>query len=261
MTPRLRREGPGRTARKVRGNGVECRIEHRGRQAPGIGVVAATVVAVDQQPGAFQRMRRAVREREGRRVLRERAQCRFMGDASQRQDRAALRHRRQVRSEIAIAGADLGGQRLVSRRQTLDGVGDPAVDETQSVVACAGDWLRRESMRIQRLVEQDTGVIARERPARRIGAVHAGCQADDEQPRGRVAKGWHGSAPIIRMQESHLGQECIEPRTATTRRIVGCGSIRNVAIWHNRPLFICRHGVVRFAAASGYGQSVSMPPC
>ena len=120
---------------QMRHDGVERGVEHRRSQAARIGVVAAAVIAVDQQPAAVQRMRGAVREGERRGFQRKRAQRRFVRDAAERQDRAALRHARQVGCEVVVAGADFDGRGLVCRRQALDRIGDAAVDEAQAIIA------------------------------------------------------------------------------------------------------------------------------
>ena len=54
--------------------------------------------------------------------------------------------------------------------------------------ARARDRRRREAEVVQRLVEQDARVVAGERPAARVGAVHAGREPDDRRARAGVAE-------------------------------------------------------------------------
>ena len=49
-------------------------------------------------------------------------------------------------------------------------------------------------------VQQYSGVISGERPTRAIGAVHAGSQANQHNPRPRVAEGRHGTAVVVRFR-------------------------------------------------------------
>ncbi len=50
-------------------------------------------------------------------------------------------------------------------------------------------------------------MVAGEWPARAVGAMHAGGQADDQQPRMRVAEGRHGAGEIAGMGAADFGQE------------------------------------------------------
>jgi hypothetical protein len=127
--------------------------------------------------------------------------------APQREDGAARRNPRKVGRKIIVARADFRGQRLVARRQALHGVGDPAIDERQPVVARYGNGPGGVAIRVQHVVEQDARKVAGEGPSACIRAVHAGRKADDDEPRSRIAKGRHRSAEIIRVPGPHGVEE------------------------------------------------------
>ena len=86
-----------------------------GGQPPGVGVVAAAVIAVEERDAARQRVPRAVGERQRRTLHAERRERRVVRDAAEREDGAAGGHAGEIRGEIVVAGADLGRRRLVVR--------------------------------------------------------------------------------------------------------------------------------------------------
>ena len=127
---------------------------------------------------------------------------------------------RQIRRQIVVAGADLGRHRLVVRRQALHRVRDPAGDEREAVVAPGRDRLRREAVGMQRRVQQDPGVIAGERPAAGVGAVHPRREPDDHE-RGVVgAERRHRPAEVARIRLAHAIEERREPCAAAAIGIV-----------------------------------------
>src|SRR5262249_57811374 len=63
-------------------------------------------------------------------------------------------------------------------------------------------------------VEPLAGRVHVEGPARAVGAVQPGRQADDREPGPPVAEAWHGPVPIVGAQRARLGQEGGEPRAA-----------------------------------------------
>ena len=79
--------------------------------------------------------------------------------------------------------------------------------------------MRAEAELVQHLVQQDTGMITRERAPRCIGAVHAGGQADDQQGRIRIAERRHRPAIIIGKTILDLIKESREPRTRAARLV------------------------------------------
>jgi hypothetical protein len=86
----------------------------------------------------------------------------------------------------------------------------------QAIIGGDGFRPRGKAEGVQRLVEQDAGVIAGERAPGAIGAMHAGCQADDQQARLGVAKRKHGAGMVVGMPGTHLGKEAREAGTIGT---------------------------------------------
>ena len=86
-----------------------------------------------------------------------------MRDSAECQDRGTSRQLRQVGDEECIAIADLGWQRLVCGRQTLDRIGDPRPDQLQAIVDARRHGSCGETKLEQCCVQQQPGVIARER--------------------------------------------------------------------------------------------------
>src|SRR5207237_9492101 len=105
-------------------------LEHRRRQAPGIGVVAAAVIAVEQPRAALDGVLGAVAERVSARAEPERAQGGVMRDAAEREDGRARGKRGQLGRQIRVALPNLRRLRLVSGWQGLDRVGYADVAES-----------------------------------------------------------------------------------------------------------------------------------
>ena len=176
------------------------------------------MVRIDHAHAAGQGVLRAVRETVCRELQAEGTQRRAVRDGAEGQQHRAVRDRREFGREIAIAGGNLRGQGLVAGWHALHRIADPAVDQLQAVVGRNRDRPARQAERVERLVQQDARVIARERPSGRVGAVKPGRQPDDQQPRLRLAEGRHRSAEIVRMLALARGQERSEPRA---QRAVG----------------------------------------
>ncbi len=153
-----------------------------------------------------------------------------MRDAAEREDGAARGQRGQVGGEIVVAGAYLGRRRLVVRRQAFHRVRDPAGDEREAVVAPGRDRLRREAVRVQRRVQQDPGVIAGERPAAGVRAVHSRREPDDHERGVGGAERRHRSAEVARIRLVHAIEERREPRAAAA---IGVVRRRRGGFWQN----------------------------
>src|SRR5688572_1090667 len=65
---------------------------------------------------------------------------------------------------------------------------------------------------MQRAIQEQTGVIARERPAARIRAVKAGSQADDDQPRLRISERRDRRAMVAGIFLAAFGKKLRETR-------------------------------------------------
>jgi len=77
---------------------------------------------------------------------------------------------------------------------------------------------------VQRAIQKQSGVIAREGPAARIGAVKAGCETDDDQSRLRIAERRDGCAVVVGMFLAAVGEKPREPRA------VRAGTIEDDAV-------------------------------
>src|SRR5450432_2154819 len=72
---------------------------------------------------------------------------------------------------------------------------------------------------MQRLIQQDPGMIAGKRPPGAVGAMLAGRQSDNQQPRIHGPKRWHRPAEVIRLFEAHGIEKRGETATAPAHRI------------------------------------------
>ena len=122
-----------------------------------------------------------------------------MGDRSQRDDHGA----RTARPETPAPGNDCScrtsaGSGLLPGGRHFTALVIRQSPETQAVVAASDSARVAKPMRVQGAVQQDAGVIAGERPAGAIGAVHPRRETDDEQPVARAAEGRHRPAVISR---------------------------------------------------------------
>src|SRR5450755_3338207 len=93
----------------------------------------------------------------------KRAQRRIVRDPTQCENRRAGGQRGKLGGKIGIAVSDFLRQRLVTRRQALDCVGDPGADQLQAVVDARRRWTRRESEFEQCGVQENAGIVSGER--------------------------------------------------------------------------------------------------
>ncbi len=133
-------------------------------------------------------------------------------DPAEGQHHRAFGQRVQFVCQEPVAGVDLRADRLVIGRQALDGIGDAAIRQLQIIVCGKRLCVRAEAELVQHLVQQDPGVIARERPARPVRTVHAGRQPDDQETRLRIAKRRHRPTVIVRVALLHVIKEPGKPR-------------------------------------------------
>src|SRR5438309_6819989 len=121
-------------------DGREYFLEHRRGKPPGIGVVAAAMVAVEKRDAVGERMPRAVCKRVVASARSQREQCRIVRDPSERKKRRTGGQRRQLGGEIGVARPDFDRQGLVAGWKALHRVGDPRVDEAQLVDGTERLW-------------------------------------------------------------------------------------------------------------------------
>ena len=108
--------------------------EHVRCQTPGIGVVTAAVIGIEQQEATVQRMFRGVAEFEIGLAAANRFNHGPMRDATERQHHSSRRQGLEFIREKLVAGIDLGTDRLVVRRQAFHGVRNTAIQQGQFVV-------------------------------------------------------------------------------------------------------------------------------
>src|SRR4051794_12377955 len=111
-----------------------------------------------------------------------------MGDLAERDQDADPGQRRQRSLEIGAAGRDLLGDRLVAGREAFDGVEDDRAIELETIVRVSPIFAPGEAELEQGRVEQLAGIIAGEWPPGPVGALLAGREADDCEPRIAVAE-------------------------------------------------------------------------
>jgi hypothetical protein len=99
-----------------------------------------------------------------------------------------------LRTQKAVASGQLGGNREIARGQTLDRIGNPAIEQPQTVIDGAGLGAVAEAEAVQTTEQQLAGLVAGERPPAGIGAVEAGREPHYQQaglggPEGRHRSG------------------------------------------------------------------------
>ena len=128
-------------------------------------------------------------------------------------DACALQQR-QLALEVGQAVVALGRGRLVGRRRAADDSGDVGVGQAQrrrrGARSRAG-W--RSPARCSARVEPVAGAVAGEHAAGAVGAVGGGGEADDRQPRRRVAEAGHRAPPVVLAAEAarRVGRACLAP--------------------------------------------------
>src|SRR5207244_12288611 len=135
--------------------------------------------------------------------------------------------------EIRIAFPNFASGRFVAGRQKLDGVPDPAIGQHQWISARRRLRRRSKPVAVQRFVTKDARMLAGERAAARVRAVHARRESDDDKPRCRIAERWHRLAPVRRVIGGHGVEKLRKPRAASTRGVVWGGG---AYFWHHQRL-------------------------
>lgn len=212
----------------------EYRVEHLCGESPGLGVVAAAVVRIEQHTLARKHVAGAVGKSSLRRFDARRAQHGGMGNATQRDDDSHSRQRGELSGQVGIAQPDLVRQRLVGWRQTLDCVRDPAVAQPQAVTRGQGFGAARKTVRMQRAVEQDAGVIAGKRSPGAIGAMQSRRQTNDQQPMTLASKRRNRPAVVAGMSLAHRLEKAGQPAAAAAIRIEESSDLAHG--WLQRPL-------------------------
>jgi hypothetical protein len=129
-----------------------------------------------------------------------------VGDPAQGDDHRAGGQDGELALEVAVAAANLVRGGPVRGRQALHRVRDAAIGELEAVAARQGNRVRGEARGVQRCIQQDARVVARERPPGAVGPVQSRRKADDEQARPTVAERRDGPAVVGGM----LGGDAVE---------------------------------------------------
>ncbi len=209
---------------------VEDRMEHRCGEPPGIGVVTAAVIAVEERRPVWQCVPCAMGKRQRRTLQAQRLQRRVVRDAAQCKDGTARGQRGKIRRKVAVARANLRRRGLVVRRQAFDGIRDPAIDEFEPVIAVGPDRPRGEAVPMQCRVKENPGVVSRERPSAGIGAMASRRQPHDDERGVARTERRDRATEVRRRNRAHLVEERHQPRAAPAARVV-CGG--NRGFWQN----------------------------
>ena len=181
----------------------EHRVQHRRRELPRVGVLTAGVVAADQHLPARQVVGECMSELRTRpdvhAAVLQQPQVGVEADLAQRDDDADARERGDLGVEMRQTTDDLFRRWLVVGRRAAHGGGDERVAQPQAVVR----MLRRRDVRETGAVQRGhqeiagaAGAVAGEDAAGAIRAVSRRREADDQQPRARVAETGNGFAPV-----------------------------------------------------------------
>ena len=125
-----------------------------------------------------------------------------MSDRAERENRAELGRAGYLGSEKATAIRDFTRLGLVLRGNAPDRIGDTRLAQHHAVILTGIVNAVREAEFSQRLIQQSTGVVTRERPSRAVCSFEAWRQADDQQFRGVIAKRWNRRIKPSRMGRS-----------------------------------------------------------
>ncbi len=137
-----------------------------------------------------------------------------MGNLAQRKHHAASMHASQFLTQKVITLPDLLRRWLILRRQTFHRIGDSAIIQYQSIIGRCRFRLIAETTFIQCAIQQNSGMISRERSSGTVGAVHTGRQSHDEQISIWVTKRRYRVSIIIRVLDRYLVQKIAQPLAA-----------------------------------------------
>jgi len=99
-----------------------------------------------------------------------------MGDAAQCDNRAQIVHFGDCGFQIIAAGRDLLRGGFVIRRNAAHGIGDPAIEQLESVVGAGGVTTVRKAEFSQSRVKEVAGIVASEWPPGAVGAAQPGAR-------------------------------------------------------------------------------------
>jgi len=182
----------------------EDSIQHVFGQSSGEGVLLTWVVTAKDPDRCWIGNRKGRAVTEGWAGTRDRAagvgECvdrGLPGDATERDHGAKVGKEQFCFSPQPLtAGVLLCGCWLVVGWCAVHGRGDTNLCQVLSVVSMRRGRLRCQAGSVQRGIQPVTAAISGEHPARAIGAVGAGREADDPDPRSHGAESRHRAAPV-----------------------------------------------------------------
>ena len=127
-----------------------------------------------------------------------------MRQLAQCQQNSRSRQAVNLGTQVMIACLDFIEQRLVLRGETFYRIGNSAVMQLQRIITANGFRLITEAIVKKSLIQQNTGMIAGERPASGVGTVHTRCQTDNKQAGIIVTKRCYRAGMVSRMLDSNL---------------------------------------------------------
>lgn len=155
-------------------------------------------------------------------------------EPSEREDRPCLAEEAQLPFEIGGAVRPFYRQGLVPGRSAAHCRREVQVGVPEAVGAPERRRLVRKPGEMEGAHEERRRPIAREDPARPVGAVSRGGEPDHHQARRRIAEPWDPSAPVLFRAElslllpGDLGTVCREPRAASAFDDLGAHPVEAV---------------------------------
>ena len=156
-------------------------MEHGFGKTARIGVVARAMITVRKDQSTVQAMNGSVAKGPGAALFAQGREDGIMGYTAQGENDFQVFQGIYFPGQKRPAGLDFGAGWLVLRRDTTNGVGDPAVYKFQAIV---GGCFKNSGCQLvfeERGVKQVTSVIAGERPSRAVCTAQARGQSDNKQ--------------------------------------------------------------------------------
>jgi len=146
------------------------------------------------------------------------------GDSTQSKDGALISQQSPFSIEERCAGESLGRQRIIPWRGAADGGADVTVPQREAIIPSGAAGLAGEARAMESGEEKIAAAVAGEDAAGAVGAMGAGCKADDPEGRIRIAEARDGFTPIF---ESGVGAALLAGDVFTIgsqTRAAGAGS-------------------------------------
>lgn len=119
------------------------------------------------------------------------------GDSPQADHHAQLCEQHHFQVEPRRAATQFFGRRFIARRRTPSNGSNPETVEGHAIAARSRFGLRCKSRSVQNRIQKIAGAVAGKRPSGAIRAVCTRRQPQRQNPRLRIAKRRHGTAPVL----------------------------------------------------------------